>query len=119
MVRGEPETTPCKPQSQLQAWLDSGEGVDMENICNWFVTRGGFSSGGGYDRMNFTRQEPCGRDTNGARYCPRHLKAKDKSNEDTRRLSDNRATIVANHENHSGNEHAYSKDCHKCGTVIK
>ena len=41
--------------------------------CQYSVRRGGPSSGGGYDAMNRTRQEPCRRPVaEGSRYCPRH-----------------------------------------------
>jgi hypothetical protein len=44
--------------------------------CQQYVRRGGPSSGGGYDAMNRTRQEPCRKPVaEGSRYCPRHAEA--------------------------------------------
>jgi hypothetical protein len=52
--------------------------MDRETTCYQTVRRGGPSSGGGYDAMNFTREVPCGKasvTTTGRALCKGHAQA--------------------------------------------
>ena len=87
--------------------------------CNWMVKRGGFSEGGGYDRMNFTRWEPCGRPTAGdSRYCTRHMKSAEAQHHQALATMANREIVAAQHDSHTGHEGAWMKNCWKCGQVV-
>lgn len=49
--------------------------IAAELTCDYRVRRGGPSSGGGYDRMNRSKMELCGKPVqDGKRQCPRHVK---------------------------------------------
>jgi hypothetical protein len=58
-------------------------------ICRYSVKRGGASSGGGYDRMNFTRKEACGKPAEGeSGLCARHKVQFEKDMAKLRRSTD-------------------------------
>jgi len=88
--------------------------------CQEETRRGGFSAGGGYDRMNFTRYEPCGKPTTIGNVCTWHsnLRAKKRA-EMEGRIAD-RQRVLAFHDEgaHVGGEMQWARRCAKCASSV-
>ena len=79
---------------------------EANQICKETTQRGGFSEGGGYDRMNGIRFEPCGKPTTIGNACTRHANLRAK----------NRERVLAFHDEgaHFGGEAGWARQCAKC-----
>ena len=84
--------------------------------CQERTQRGGFSEGGGYDRMNGTRYEPCGKPTTIGDACTRHANLRVKKRADLASKIADEARVLAFHDEgaHVGGERQWARRCAKC-----
>jgi len=85
-------------------------------LCQERTQRGGFSEGGGYDRMNSTRYEPCGRPTTIGNACTRHANLRAKKRAEMEGRIADRERVLAFHDDgaHVGGERQWASRCAKC-----
>lgn len=84
--------------------------------CQERTQRGGFGEGGGYDRMNSTRYEPCGKPTTIGNACTRHANLRAKKRAEIEGRIADRERVLAIHDEgaHIGGEAGWARRCAKC-----
>jgi hypothetical protein len=92
----------------------------MASVCTISTKRGGFTEGGGYDRMNFVRYEACNRPATIEGKCKRHHNLQIKLHQKSLRMLANQKRSLHEHDSgsHDGYEHKWSRLCWKCGQVL-
>ena len=100
-----------------------------EHLCEEVTRRGGYTEGGGYDRMNFDRYEPCFRPAtvdveffarNGHHsMCKRHANLRQAQIQTDRAKVAQQERVAVLHDEgaHIGGARQWSRRCYKCAAV--
>ena len=102
-----------------------------EHLCQEETRRGGYTEGGGYDRMNSVRYEPCFKPSptaveffarNGQRtMCKRHANLRRGQIQTNRAKAAEAARVLVFHDEgaHVGGERQWARRCAKCAAAAR